>query len=765
MPLHRGFRLGKCEVRPVDGLVITADGSASLHPHAMEVLLYLARHPGELLSRDQIMAAVWGRHKVRQDTLTRRITEIRHALGDDPRHPTFIQTIPREGYRLLAQVTPLSSPSPGLTVVEPVGFFRQWWEELKRRRVFKVLGAYSVLAWGVVQVVDIFAPILVDKPTGYIAATMAVAVAGAPVALFMAWLLQITEHGIRVDVAPDWTSLLRIKILPWLLGLVVAIAVGTVTYLLVRAPFVDGRVRIAVMPLVSIGAEENEVFCDGLTEDLNFILGRIPEIKVAPQTAVDLFRNASLQDAEVARRLNVTHLMEGSCRFDGQQFRVIAQLVEAENGSTSWSQAYSVPTANIFQVQEDIARQVARSLRLVLSSGTDERLDAVPTNSSDAYTAYLEARGSLRRTRGEKNLTNAEELFKRAVGIDPGYSQAYAGLCETYLAWYELERATERFEQAEKACELALVKSSGGVEVHQAMGELYSYAGRYTEALKSYRQVTELDPTYVDGYVGTARVLAEMGKLDESEAEIQKAIAEDPVYWVSVNAYGALLMKLGRFVEAAEQFFKVTLLDPTSTLALNNLGAASVMAGNFKQAAEAFELSNAIAPDAAAIYNSGTMYFYAGDLDRAQELYRDAVELTPEDYRIWGGLGDALHGLGAGEAATAAYMRAIELSLSALDVNPVDQLTRAALAHYLARTGRLEEAEDAIAIATLAAPEDMDIRYYEALVRMDQGRVDQALLAIAAALQAGYPPGLLAADPGFETLRSDTRFKGLLDRP
>lgn len=765
MPLHRGFRLGDCEIRPVEGLVITADGSAALHPHAMEVLLYLAGQPGELVARDQIMEAVWGRHTVSQETLTRNITEIRHALGDDARHPTFIQTVPREGYRLLARVTPIQSPSPDMPGVRSIDRLQLRWEEIKRRRVIKVMVAYGIGAWGLVQIADVFAPMFSDRPTGWITGAMVVAVAGTPVALFMSWLLQVSEKGIEVESAPHWRPLRRHIVFPWLLGAVVAVAMGSVTYLLVKAPFVDGRVRIAVMPLVSIGAEDNEAFCDGLTQDLNYVLGRIPELKVAPQLAANPFRNASLQDAEVARRLNVTHLMEGSCRYDGRQFRVIAQLIEAENGVTSWSQAYSVPTANIFQVQEDIARQVARSLRLVLSTGTDKKLDAVPTQSSEAYMAYLEARGFLRKTRGERNLASAEELFKRAVGIDPGYSQAYAGLCETYLAWYELERATGRFEEAEKACQLAIMKSSGGVEEHQAMGKLYTYAGRYSEALKAFRRVTELDPTFVDGYVGTAEVLANMGKLDEAETVFAKAIAEDPVYWVSVNANGAFLMKRGRYAEAAEQFFKVTLLDPTSSLALSNLGAASVMAGNFKQAAEAFERSNSLQPDAAAIYNSGTMYFYAGDIDRAQELYRDAVELTPEDYRIWGALGDALHALGADEAAAAAYIRAIDLCASTLEVNPADQVARAARAHYLARTGRLGEASEAIAAASLAAPNDMDIRYYEALVRMEQGRADQALLAIAAALKAGYPPGLLAADPGFEALRSDPRFKRLLERP
>jgi Flp pilus assembly protein TadD len=224
-------------------------------------------------------------------------------------------------------------------------------------------------------------------------------------------------------------------------------------------------------------------------------------------------------------------------------------------------------------------------------------------------------------------------------------------------------------------------------------------------------------------------------------------------------------MRRGRYAEAAEQFRRVTILDPTSSSAYNNLGAANLMAGNFQQAGEAFEQSNTLEPDAAAMFNTGNMYFYAGDFDRAQEFYRKAIELTPDDYRLWGGLGDALHALAAVEAADAAYRRAIDLASVSLEVNPADQVARAGLAHYLARTGRLEEAEAAIDVAAAEAPDDMDVRYYEALVRIEQGRVEQALVAIGAALKAGYPPGLLAADPGFETLLSDSRFKGLLGRP
>ncbi|MCJ7555292.1 MAG: tetratricopeptide repeat protein [Gammaproteobacteria bacterium] len=765
MQLYQGFKLGTVLVRPVEGLLVGEQGSVPVHPHAMEVLLFMARQPGSLLTRGQIMRAVWGSNPVAQDTLTKNIAELRHALGDDPQHPMFIQTVPRRGYRLVATVTPLGVPSPAQLTDSTVGPFKRWWNELSRRRVFKVMTAYTIIAWGVVQTADILTPIIFDQPTWIMTMLLVMVVMGAPVALAMAWVLQITPEGIGVDTAG--TRLKKSISNPVLMsvGIVAALLVGFVTYSLVMPPFVDGRVRIAVLPLVNIGAEENQVFCDGLTEDLTYILGRIPELKVAPQKATDLFRHASLQDADVALRLNVTHLVEGSCRYDGEQIRVTAQLIEAEKGLSNWSQAYSVSPSNIFQIQEDIARKVARSLHLVLSSGTDKKLDAEPTQSGEAYAAYLRARGFLRRARTEQNLTSAELQFREASNLDPGYGDAYAGLCETYLAWYELQREVGRYEEAERACVQALVKSRGSVEVNHALGELYRYAGQYERALDTFKLVTKLDPTFADGYVGQARVLAELNQPDKSEVEFKKAIEEDPVYWVSINAYGAFLMKRGRYAEAAEEFFKVTLLDPTSSLAFNNLGAANVMAGNFKQAGEAFERSNALEPDAAAMFNTGNMYFYAGDFEGAQKFYRQAIELNPDDYRLWGGLGDALQALAAGEAASAAYVRASDLASLALAVNPEDQLTRAAHAHYMARTGRFAEAEEAIDIATTASPDDMDIRYYEALVRIEQGRVDRALVAIGAALEAGYPPGLLAADPGFKTLRSDPRFKSLLGRP
>ena len=765
MQLHQGFRLGTVLVRPVEGLLVGEKGSVPVPPHAMEVLLFMARQPGSLLTRGQIMRAVWGSNPVAQDTLTKNIAELRHALGDDPQHPMFIQTVPRSGYRLVAKVTPLGNPRPAQPKDSAAGPFRRWWNELRRRRVFKVMTAYAFIAWSVVQVADILTPIMFDQPTWAMTMLLVMAVMGAPVALAMAWVLQITPEGIGVDEAGTRVKKSTSNKVLMSVGILAALLVGFVTYSLVTPPFVDGRVRIAVLPLVSIGAEENQVFCDGLTEDLNYILGRIPELKVAPQKATDLFRHASLQDADVAQRLNVTHLVEGSCRYDGEQIRVTAQLVEAKKGLSNWSQAYSVSSSNIFQIQEDIARKVARSLRLVLSSGTDERLDAEPTKSGEAYAAYLKGRGFLRRARTEQNLTSAELHFRKASNLDTGYGDAYAGLCETYLAWYELQREVTRYEEAERACVQALVKSTASVEVNHALGELYRYAGQYERALEIFQLVTKLDPTLADGYVGQARVLAELDKPEQSEVEFKKAIEEDPVYWVSINAYGAFLMRRGRYAEAAEQFRRVTILDPTSSSAYNNLGAANIMAGNFQQAGEAFEQSNTLEPDAAAMFNTGNMYFYAGDFDRAQDFYRKALELTPDDYRLWGGLGDALHALAAVEAADAAYRRATDLASASLEVNPADQVARAGLAHYLARTGRLKEAEAAIDVAAAEAPDDMDVRYYEALVRIEQGRVEQALVAIGAALKAGYPPGLLAADPGFETLHGHLQFKSLVGRP
>jgi tetratricopeptide (TPR) repeat protein/TolB-like protein/DNA-binding winged helix-turn-helix (wHTH) protein len=764
VPLHRGFKLGALEVKPTEGLITGKNGNIPVHPHAMEVLLFIARQPGRLVSRRKIMQAVWGSNPVSQDTLTRNIAELRHALGDDPHHPVYIQTVPRRGYRLVAQVIPLEA-DPNEQDDDPrPGVLRRWWRELRRRRVVNVTIAYVGGAWLVVSVADVLLPLLMDQPTGAITMLLVLAIMGAPVALAMAWMLQVTSGRIEIEPAVSPRGIAgRFALLA---ALVLATGfVGYVTYSVVKPPFVDGRVPVAVLPMSYIGESRNEAFCDGLTEELTYILGRIPELKVANKRSTQALVRGLLPVNEIASRLHVTHVLEGSCRYDSNQLRITAQLVEASSGFSEWSQAYQVTPTTAFRVQEDIARSVARAMRLVLSSVTDDTLAAEPTSVGAAYSAYLEARGYLAKPREPESLRLAQSLFEKAVELDPDYGKALAGLCETHLAWYELELAARHFADAEQACNRALTKDRGEVDIRLALAELYRRAGRYADALDLFQTAIRMDSTIPEGYVGEARTLAALERPEQAEGVFKLAIQENPVYWVSINAYGAFLFSRGRYDEAAEQFRICASLDPSSDGAYNNLGAARYMAGDFTGAAEAFEHSERINPNGAALANQATMNFYSGKFDMAELVYRRAMEHTPEDFRLWGSLGDSLWEAQKKADALEAYGRAAGLVRSQLDINPEDQEARAELAHFMARMGQPDQAGELIFLAVAAAPSNMYVRYYEALVRAGLGEKDRAVEAVQAALEAGYPAALLRADPGLASLRSDTVFRKLLNLP
>jgi len=756
--------LDSVEVFPARGVVTSPHGEVNVHPHAMEVLLFLARHAGELVTRGQLMKAVWGRNPVSQETLTRNIAEIRHALGDDPHEPEFIQTVPRRGYRLIADVKPLHAELvlPGEGGIWAL--IQRWVGEFSRRKVFRATAFYALMSWGVLQVADIVVPVL-PAPTWTMTLLVVLVAMGFPVTMLLAWVLEITEKGITLDPASRGWGNRTARHIYMLAGLVVAMLVGAVTYWVISPPFVDGRVRVAVLPLDNIGLDENAPFCAGLTEELTHILARIPELKVAARKSTEALSGGLLPVTELAQRLSVSHVLEGSCRFDNDTVRVTAQLIEADDGFHRWSQAYVVAPTSVFTIQQDIARQVARSLRLVLSSDTDRDLEVEPTSSGEAYSLYLQARGFLRKPRESQNLAQAEALFRQAAVMDPSYAAALAGLCETYLAWYELERAPNRFGQAQSACQSAVGRRGRGLDMQLALGELYRYAGDYARALEAFLRAANLDPTVADGYVGQARVLAALQRPEEAEDAFKRAIDEDPVYWVSINAYGAFLYERGRFGEAADQFAKVARLDPSNSAAFNNLGAAYFMAGDFRQAGQAYEQSLAITPKAASSANIGTMYFYAGEFDKAREFYLKALAISPEDYRYWGSLADSLESLGSQAEAVEAYGRAIQAARTQLGINAQDHKARASLAHFLARTGEAERARVEIEQAVAAAAGDMDVRYNEALVMVDLGLQEAAVAAVRAALEAGYQPALLAADPGLAPLQANAEFTRLTQRP
>ena len=752
--LQAGFRLGEYEVAPEEGELRGPGGVAILHPQTMKLLVYLAEHAGELIGVGRLREAVWPSASVNEDAVRRCVKELRHRLRDNSATPAYIEIRDDDNYRLIAPVTPRQQVSDS----EP-GVVQRFLGQLKRRKVFRVTATYAVVGWLLLQIADVVSDVP-WMPDGALAALLTMFVAGFPIVIILAWALEITEKGIVLDpeTARRWPALTRIW-RPLMLGLALAIAVGFTVFLMTRdVIWTRDRIAAVVLPFDDLSPADTEFSCGWLTEEMTDALANIRELRIAARTSAEALAKASLAVPDIASRLRVDYVLEGSCGAENQRLRITAQLIEAEDGFHLWSQVYDVPWSERLKVVREIARRVAETLEISLSDESVRKLGRIPTSNDQAYVSYQQGRRYLDLGREEKHLAAAEKLFRRAIDLDPGFAEAHAGLCETYLAWYELERAVMRYQQAESACIEALETEEFAAQIYVALGDLYRYNGDYERAYDSFWRATELDDTLADAHIGTARSLALLDREMEAESSFRRAIELEPGYWLAYNAYGDFLFKAGRFEEAEKQFGEVVSLTPDNVQGYNNLGVIHYLQGRFAEAARDFEQSLALAPGRDALSNTGTMFFYAGDYSKAVENYRSALELAPDDYRMWGHLAEALSALNSSEAEDA-YVNAAQGAERALQLNNADVEARARLAHFRCQLGQHEQAKRQIEKALVAAPQNLYVQYDAALVFAAVGNKERALDAIEQAVSLGYPRHLLAVEPGFAEISDTTRFE------
>ncbi len=647
------------------------------------------------------------------------------------------------------------------------GFVR----EARRRRVFRSAGVYIVTAWVVLQVAD-----LAFQSWGLPGEALRFVWVGAaicfPVALVFGWRYDVTTEGVkRTPAAEPGEDLdLSLKsvdflVLSCLAVIVVLVGFGLGARIMVEKPGQADIPSLAVIPFANLsGNPENEYFSDGLTEEIISLLSNVPELKVAPRSSTRGFKSKQYTIPGVTRQLSVAFVLEGSVLMQEDRVRVTASLVDAETESALWTDTYNRSLQDIIAIQGDIAGNVADALEVVLSSRSRERLHKTYTTNMDAYVDYLQGRDFLRKPRSETILRAATDKFDQSIEMDPDFAEAYAGLCEARLGQYEMSATTSFFKEAESTCLRALTRDNEATETYLALATLHLFSGQYDQAEQEFKYVLTLNPSLVDARLGLARTYASLDRTEEAEAEFRRAVGEDPGYWDCYQLYGNFLIKRGRYREAAANYQDAISRSEDNVNAYNNLGAAYYLAGNFDRAAHAYQESLRLAPTRGAYSNTGTMYFYAGDFGTAASMYREALEIAPDDARLWSYLGDALH-WGAGTAAEAqeAYRTALGLTADALKVNPKDADAMIVNAYVSAHLGDDEHARRMFEKTAELDPDDMYVYYYGALIYELQGRTEDTYAALQRALELGYLPVLLKAEPGFKGLAGESRFVALVD--
>ncbi len=776
------FVLGDSEVYPERQIIRRLGTETFIDEPAMSVLCLLASRPGEVVSRFELQRALGKSEQVPAKTLAGCIDELREALGDDADNARYIEAVSERGYRLNGIAESGNLPCEGL-VDHPLEsgdreLIPSFWQELQQRRVFRAAVAYVIIAWALLQVIDIVFPLL-GIPDWGMTLTFLVMLIGFPLVLLFAWTFQWDAGGLRYDspfkehgppgfrrlsfgvgmlatalfsllVWQSWEQIIRVD--P-----VSETQSGSVD----SAEDIPGN-SIAVLRFANIGGvEEDEYFSDGLSEELLNVLARLREMKVVSRSS-SWSLPKDIDVAGIRERLRVGYVLEGSVRRSGDVVRITAQLINTRNGYHLWSDTFDRKLEDILKVQDEVARQITEALQILLSERSRSYLNKSRITNVDAYDAYLQGLAALRKPLEPGVLAEAEQFFLRANELESGFAAAWAGLCKTRLQRYGFSRSVNDFEQAESACNRTLTLDETSPGVFEALGELYMKSGQLDKAERNYRSALVLAPNSAEALMGLGNTLMRLGKGDEAEAYLQQAVALDAGYWKTQNALGSFYFTQGQAEQALPYFRRVTLLAPEYVIGHNNLGAANMLTGNFDQAVRAFEAALALGPDRNAYSNAATAQFFLRHFEEAAELYQRAIALAPEDYMLWGNLGDALGQLGRNREAREAYAKAAELAEGLRDIDADDPNLRVSLARYYARLGRTDEARQNLAAIDQTVA-DMYVYYDMSVALLALGDGQASLAALGKALEAGYETSLVGQDPGLDALKTDPGFIALLE--
>jgi len=423
---------------------------------------------------------------------------------------------------------------------------------------------YVVAAWLIVQVAD--ALIDLAKLPDWIGTTiLALLAVGFPIALIFSWFYEITPEGISLEKDVDRSESIthvtgrRLDII-----VISLLCAGLILFAYdkwwIGAP---PEKSIAVLPFQNMsGDPEQEYFSDGLSDTLIHVLAQVSGLKVTAKTSSFYFKGKNIDVGEIARQLQVGTILEGSVQKAGNRVRVIAQLVNAGDGTHLWSKSFDRDLDDIFAVQDEIAQEVMEALKVTLLDSEEERLTQRYQPTLEAYEQLILGRHEMAK-RTTTSLAAAEQHFKQAIELDPDYALAYVSLAHTYgLQWsYGGLLFEESLQRRQPLVEKALELDPFSGEAHTAKISLHRFQQLKTregsrrrkeeDAIeKEYLEAIELNPNYATAHQSYSNLLRGEGRFEEALAQIRLAAELDPMSPVIQTALAGTTWDAGRAEEA-----------------------------------------------------------------------------------------------------------------------------------------------------------------------------------------------------------------------
>ena len=460
--------------------------------------------------------------------------------------------------------------------------------EIRRRNVFRMALLYAVTAWLLMQVADVVIG-LAGLPEWFGQGLLGVLAIGFPIALIFAWVYELTPEGIKLEKDIDRSSSITELTGRRMDFIVIAVLAAAVIvfawdkWWLGPGGFRPPPNSIAVLAFANISPDpDQEYFSDGISEELLGLLASMPELQVTSRRSAFSFKGKDVKLSEVARELNVAHILEGSIRRVGDRIRITAQLIDTHSDSHLWSETYDRTLDDVFAIQDEIAAVVVDKLKVTL-------LGAAPTvkeTDPEAYALYLRAR-YLSRQGTPEGWEQAIDLYQQVLALDPGYAAAWAGLAHIYTRQSDnsLRPVDEGYALARDAATRAITLDPAHAPAHARLGWIASHHdGDLAAAARHYERALDLAPTDT-GIIFSAASLAEsLGRLDQAIALEEYAVVRDPLDPVARNNQGDSYLSAGRLDEAVDAFRTALSLSPGYIGAQFRIGVALLLKGEAEAA-------------------------------------------------------------------------------------------------------------------------------------------------------------------------------------
>jgi TolB-like protein/Flp pilus assembly protein TadD len=661
-----------------------------------------------------------------------------------------------------------------------IGFF----EEVKRRKVYRVAAAYIIAAGGIIQLASATFPAW-ELPNWALRVVILLVLVGFPIALILAWAFDITAQGIRATSDTTAPRTRRRRNIVMLIATGVVISAATGFFLLPRVAAHKVDKSIAVLPFENLSDEkENAYFADGVQDDVLTNLSKIGDLRVISRTSVMQYRGRPTNLREIGKALGVSNILEGSVRRSGNRVRVNVQLIDANTDEHVWAKDYDRELTDVFEIQSDLAREISNALQARLSPAEKSQMTQKPTENGEAYLAFVEAHNLSCAYEDPGKLKQSEQLYQRAIDLDPKFALALArySQLESWMV-HDGDRSPERRNKARSLAERALQLQPDLPEAHLALGFSYYYGDNdYEAALKEFEIAQRGLPNEAEVYLAIGAIQRRQGKWADSTTNLEKAATLNPKdTWPLQNLTFNYAMQR-KFNAANKTVDRALELNPKGIglweikvkLAIGEKGDFSV----YEQALEKMKSLPMSSEEWLKIVSA------QADLLLFQRKYQQVLQLAqsvPDESLAampgasagkYYAIGIAQKVLGDDAASRAAFVKAKNILEEQLKQKSDDPGLHIQLAKLLARLGEKEAAISEAQRATDLRPESKDA-FDGPRITEDVAQVYAILGDTAHSIELldgllSRPTGVtlqsLRVNPAWDTIRNDPAFQALFTK-